>query len=129
MKNVEPMLLTTIYDFADWYMSRTERFPKPLRVTLGDRIDNKLIGILELAVRARYSKNPIKYLSALNLEIESLRFLSRLARSRNGIQAKQFEHIARCLDDIGRQIGGWIKHRRTATNEDTQKPVSESLGI
>ncbi|MCW5933644.1 MAG: diversity-generating retroelement protein Avd [Fimbriimonadia bacterium] len=129
MKNAEPKLLTTIYDFVDWYMSRTERFPKPLRVTLGDRIDNKLIGILELTVRARYSKNPTKYLSALNLELESLRFLSRLARSRNGLQAKQFEYVARCIDEIGRQIGGWIKHRRMATNEDSQKPASESLGI
>ena len=34
----EPGVLVGLYDLVLWYTQRTERFPKSLRITLGDRI-------------------------------------------------------------------------------------------
>lgn len=126
-RSAEPKVMTALYDLTVWYMARTERFPKPLRVSLGDRIDTKLLDMLEIANRARFSKQPKKYLQSLNLELESLRVMSRLARDRGGIQVRQFEFAARSIEEIGMQVGGWL--RQTAHNENTQEPVSQSLGL
>jgi hypothetical protein len=126
-RSAEPKIMTALYDLTVWYMARTERFPKPLRVSLGDRIDTKLLDMLELANHARFSKQPKKYLQSLNLELESLRFLSRLARDRGGLQIRQFEFAARSIEEIGRQIGGWL--RQIAQHENTSEPVSQGLGL
>lgn len=111
-----------LYDLVVWYTQRTERFPKSLRITLGDRIDNKLLDMLELSVRARYAKDPRRSLGSLNMELDLLRYLTRLAHDRGALQTKQYEYVAKALDDIGRQVGGWLRSERK--REDTQEPVS-----
>lgn len=120
-------MLVGLYDLVVWYTERTERFPKSLRVTLGDRIDCKLLDMLELAVRARYAKDPRRLLGSLNMEIELLRYLTRLAKDRGALQVKQYEYAARAMEDIGRQVGGWMKSEKKS--ENTQEPVSEGLGL
>lgn len=116
-----------LYDLVLWYTQRTERFPKSLRVTLGDRIDCKLLDMLELAVRARYAREPRRILQSLNTELDLLRYLTRLAKDRGALEAKQYEFVSRCVEDIGRQVGGWLKSEKRV--ENTQEPVSASLGF
>jgi len=116
-----------LYDLVLWYTQRTERFPRSLRVTLGDRIDNKLLDMLELAVRARYARDPRKLLYALNTELDLLRYLTRLAKDRGAIEVKQYEYVARAIEDIGRQVGGWLKSEQKV--ENTQEPVQQGLGF
>lgn len=48
-------VITDLHDLLKWYMQTTLRFPKSHRVTLGDRIDNHLLDMIETAVRARYA--------------------------------------------------------------------------
>lgn len=105
----EPGVLVGLYDLVLWYTQRTERFPRSLRITLGDRIDNKLLDMLELAVRARYARDPRKHLASLNMELDLLRYLTRVAKDRMALEIKQYEFVARAIDDIGRQVGGWLK--------------------
>ena len=112
----EPGVIVGLYDLVLWYTQRTERFPKSLRVTLGDRIDNKLLDMLELAVRARYAREPRKLLLSLNTELDLLRYLTRLARERGALEVKQYEFVSRCIGDIGRQVGGWLKSERNVEN-------------
>ena len=123
----EPGALVGLYDLVKWYGERTERFPKPLRVTLGDRIDEKLLDMLELGVRARYTRRPTQLLRELNTELAVLRYLTRLAHDRGCLATSQYEFAARAIDEIGRQVGGWLK--QTGQSEDAQKPVSASLGV
>lgn len=123
----EPGALVGLYDLVKWYGERTERFPKPLRVTLGDRIDGKLLDMLELGVRARYTRSPGKLLWALNMDLAVLRYLTRLAHDRGCLSPSQYEYAARALDDIGRQVGGWLRHTREDAN--AQGLVSKSLGV
>jgi len=123
----EPGVLVGLYDLVLWYTQRTERFPKSLRVTLGDRIDRKLLDMLELAVRARYARDPRKYLQLLNTELDLLRYLTRLAKDRGALEVKQYEFVARSIEDIGCQVGGWLKSERRV--ENTQAPVQQGLGL
>ena len=43
-------------DIVPWIMARTERFPKNLRYSLAQKIDNICLEILELIVQAIYSQ-------------------------------------------------------------------------
>jgi G:T-mismatch repair DNA endonuclease (very short patch repair protein) len=42
-------------DIVPWIMARTERFPKNLRYSLSQKIDNTCLEVLELIVQAIYS--------------------------------------------------------------------------
>lgn len=123
----EPAALVGLYDLVKWYSERTERFPKPLRVTLGDRIDEKLLDMLELGVRARYTRRPAQLLRDLNTELAVLRYLTRLAHDRGCLGVRQYEYASRAIEDIGRQVGGWLK--QTKQSEDAQQSVPASLGV
>jgi hypothetical protein len=41
--------------------------------------------------------------------LEKQRFLLRLAADLRLLDLRRYEHAARCLDETGRLIGGWIK--------------------
>ena len=64
----EPGVITDLHDFLKWYMQTTLRFPKAHRVTLGDRIDNHLLDMIETAVRARYARDKRQLLHTLNIQ-------------------------------------------------------------
>lgn len=110
----EPGVITDLHDFLKWYMQTTLRFPKAHRVTLGDRIDNHLLDMIETAVRARYARDKRQLLQTLNIQIELLRHLTRIAVSLSLLQPKQYEFAARCTESIGAQVGGWIKQQSAA---------------
>jgi len=120
-------VLTALHDFTRWYMALTLRFPKGHRVTLGDRIDGHLLDMIETAALARYARNKRPLLHKLNGQVEVLRHLTRVAVGLNLMSAKQYEFAARCTEEIGRQVGGWLK--QTRQSEDAQKPVPASLGV
>jgi len=65
----EPGVITDLHDFLKWYMQTTLRFPKAHRVTLGDRIDNHLLDMIEIAVRARYARDKRQLLHTLNIKL------------------------------------------------------------
>ena len=106
-------------------MQTTLRFPKSYRVTLGDRIDNHLLDMIETAVRARYARDKRRLLQSLNTQVELLRHLTRIAVGLSLLQTRQYEYAAKCTEEIGRQIGGWLKSERKV--ENTQEPVSSTL--
>lgn len=123
----EPGVLTALHDFIKWYMLLTLRFPKSHRVTLGDRIDGHLLDMVETAALARFARNRRPLLQKLNGQVEVLRHLTRVAVGLNLMSPNQYEFAARCTEDIGRQVGGWLK--QTRQSEDAQEPVSARLGV
>ena len=44
-----------------------------------------------------------------NLQLEVQRHLWRLAYELQVIPQKRYEHGARLMEDLGRQIGGWLR--------------------
>ena len=97
-------------EFVGWLLDRTERFPKRLRFTLTNRIDNLALDIFESLIAARYSRARAPLLADVNLKLETLRLLLRLARNRRVMDSGSFEHACRRIDTAGRMVGGWLKH-------------------
>jgi hypothetical protein len=67
------------YRFLLWLGPTLEKFPRDKRFTLGDRIQNIALDILEELIEATYTRDRVQHLRRANLGIEKLRFLMRLA--------------------------------------------------
>ena len=96
-------------DTTDWILQTIERFPKSVRSTLSDRIINLTLDVLELIIETIYKKNKKEKLGDINLNIEKLRVLFRIAYKRVCISDKQYEYISILLNESGKITGGWRK--------------------
>ena len=98
-------------EFVQWLLPATEKFPKRLRFTLTNRIDNLALDIVEELVEARYASQKHEQLQAVNRKLERLRILLRLAHHFQALPHQQYEFAMRALDEVGRMVGGWIKQQ------------------
>ena len=103
------------YQFLLWLSPAIEKFPKTHKFTLGDRIQNQALDILEALIEATYTRERVHHLRRANLGIEKMRFLIRLAADLRVLDRKKYEFAARTLDDIGRSVGAWAKAHNAAT--------------
>jgi hypothetical protein len=105
-----PPILTVTEDFLGWSLDHTASFPKSQRHTFGHRIDLLTLEALERVITARYDAQarPAE-LRIVNLTLEKLRVMWRIIHTRHWISAQQLLHAARCLDEIGRMAGAWLK--------------------
>ena len=97
------------YQFLRWLLPTVEKFPRSQKFTLGDRIQNGALDVLEHLIEATYSRQAGPLLSRANLGLEKLRFLMRLAADLQVIDLRRYEFAARAIDEVGRLVGGWIK--------------------
>ena len=102
--------LVRIYDLILWMIPTLDKFPRRQKFLLADRIQTILFDILELIIEAVYTKDKGPALKKANLDIEKTRHLIRLARDLTFISIKQYEHISKKLNEIGSEIGGWLKY-------------------
>ena len=68
-----------------------------------------LLDVLELLVEAAYTRNKESPLRRANLRLEVVRHLWRLAYELKAVAIRQYEHGAKLMDELGRQIGGWLR--------------------
>ena len=107
MSEVEAV--TKCYDIINWLFPQIDRFPRPFKFLVGDRLAGKLLDILDLLIDASYSKEKKAQLQRANLALEQTRYLVRLAKDLQFLSIKKYEHLAREMNELGRQIGGWSK--------------------
>jgi len=93
-----------------------DKFPRNQKFVLGDRIETAALDVLDALIAATYTRGRGSLLTDANLGLERLRFFMRLSCELRLIDTRRYEHAARCIDDIGRMVGGWVKahHARTA---------------
>ena len=97
--------------FVEWLLPITAKFPKRVRFTLSDRIDNLALDVVEDLVEARYSRRKKELLKHINLKLERLRVLLRLCHTLHYLPHRSYEFAVRSLDDVGKMLGGWIKQQ------------------
>ncbi len=93
---------------AGWLIESTAQWPKSARFGLVQKVYNHALEIVEMLVVARYEPGlRRKLLRAINLRLERLRFLLRIARTRNVMPGGKFETAMRGVDELGRMLHGW----------------------
>lgn len=104
-----PQAVQSCHEVLLWLIPQLDKFPRSRRFTLGERIEAGLLEVLELLVEAAYQRNKEVPLRRANLQLEVVRHLWRLAHELKVMATRQYEHGARLIDDLGRQIGGWLR--------------------
>ena len=107
----ELQVIQDFYDFMLWLVRHTEKFPRHHRYSLGVAMENRLQTILELLLRAKYSKKKTGYLRDANIELAVLRFQIRLAKDLKALPFKSHGYAAEVMESIGSQIGGWLSSK------------------
>lgn len=110
----ELKVISDFYDFMLWLVRHTEKFPRHHRYSLGSAMENRLQTILSLLLRAKYTQDKTRCLNEANLELEILRFQIRLAKDLQALPIKSQGYAAKCMQEIGMQIGGWLRSKTKA---------------
>lgn len=92
------------------------------RYTIGARIDEVFLGLLELLFRAAFAYDKFEKLSLVSQAIgkeDLLRFFLQLGWEQKSINHKCYGSLILLLNEVGRMMGGWKKdlHEKTPTNK------------
>ncbi len=93
-------------------MNITPHIPRGARFTIGSRIENKFIDLLELTYTAYFTEKDRKSekLSECILVLDTLKFLISVAWEGKIISNKHCEDVSGKLEEVGRMLGGWKKN-------------------
>ncbi|MBT7307328.1 MAG: diversity-generating retroelement protein Avd [Gammaproteobacteria bacterium] len=106
-----PQAVESAHELLGWIIQQLDKFPRNRRFTLGERLEHALIETLELLVEAAYSRNKRTPLNRANLRLEIVRHLWRLSHELRLISTKRYATGSAQIDNLGRQIGGWLRSR------------------
>lgn len=92
-----------------FWVSIVPHIAKSARYTLGARIENKFIDLLELSYLTYFTEKEkkIEKITKCILVSDTLKFLISVSWEGKIISNKQFEDIAIKLEEIGKMLGGW----------------------
>jgi hypothetical protein len=106
-----PQAVQSCHELLLWLVPQLDKLPRARRFMLGERIEAGLIEVLELLVEASYTHNKESPLRRANLRLEVARHLWRVGFELRNVATRQYEHGAKLMNDLGRQIGGWLRSR------------------
>jgi hypothetical protein len=103
-----PIILKT-YELYKIFYGYLELFPKKDKYTLGAKIENYLLNILELLLLASSSVKDKKLpcLQQANIKFDTLKILIRLAYEIKVLDEKKYLMIQKYIQEIGKMLGGW----------------------
>ena len=92
-------------------MNIVPHIPKGARYTMGKRIENKFLDLLELSYTAYFTPKDKKMekIAECVLVLDILKFLISITWEAKLISHKQYEEMAIKLDEVGKMLGGWKK--------------------
>ena len=93
----EIQILPKVYDIILWYSPKISEYPKKYKYTIGERITNTQLAILERIIEAKFTSGSKKkhFLRQANLNLEKLRFLVRLSKDLQCISIKEYEFASK----------------------------------
>ena len=91
------------------WMNIIPHIQRGARHTIGARIENKFLDLLELAYVTYFTQREKKAekISECVLLLDTLKFLISVAWETKLISARQFKEVALKLEEVGRMFGGW----------------------
>jgi hypothetical protein len=106
-------IIQKTYDLIKWYVPHLNKLPREHKFLLGDRITKGLYELLEGLIRVRFMKTKREQLQAMNSELDVLRYQTRLLHDFRLLPPRQYEHVSKLINEIGTDLGAWIKQQTT----------------
>ena len=110
MTGGEPTIFPKIYSLAQEVFETTMRLPKSQRFVIAQRLQNAVLDLLEAVTKAYTMRRKNEALQTAMAAVDRLRILLHLARDLNFVTVKACLRLHQQIDEIGRMLGGWIKH-------------------
>ena len=93
------------------WLNTLSHIPKSSRYTIGARVENIFLDLLELSYTTYFNQKEEKFhnLSICISKLDILKFFVSIMWEAKLISHKQYEDIAVRLDEIGKMLWGWKK--------------------
>jgi hypothetical protein len=108
-------IIQKVYDLIKWYVPILNRLPRDHKFLLGERITKGLYDFLDALIVARYAQQKLTILESLNSKLDIIRYQTRLLLDFHLMKTERYEYAQKLLNDIGKDLGGWIKQQKTKT--------------
>ena len=106
----ESPIFVKTYAFLLWLLPLTANFPKHQRLGLARRLEDSAYNFYDALLSAAKSKNDARWLRAADTELSKARFYLRISKDLQTLSVSQYAHGAKLLVEIGKLLGGWLKH-------------------
>jgi len=117
----------TIYkkleDFLSWIYPVLSRLPRSEKYTLGKRVEEILMQILEGLITANYEIDKVQTLAELRVRLESLQVMIRILKNIGAISRKQYEFSSRAINELKRMLLGWMKSTKRTAHKEKLSPA------
>jgi four helix bundle protein len=97
------------YDLLLYIHPILAKFPKNQRFVLGQRIEDKMLDIINCMIKANMERNKLPEFRKISIMLDELRTFIRLSKDLKFLSIRQYEIIADRINEIGRMLSGWIK--------------------
>lgn len=110
----EPKVYSDCYQVAILVFNRTKSFPKPLKPTLGRKIEEAslqcLLSIQKAGVTTGQSR--LRNLYQASDALDEMRTLIQFSKDMQALNVGGFSELTVLTKEIGKEIGGFIRHER-----------------
>jgi len=120
MLKQESIIYTKMLEVAKWLFDCVNTFPKKQRFVLGQQIENSTLTIVRLIIEANGARSPeeaVKKLDVMNVELDVLRSLLRIAHDMNFLKVDSLGYIVAQIDEVGKMRGGWAKRYKSLKSD------------
>src|SRR3989344_1175082 len=86
-------------------------FPRDSRQTLGQKIDDLFLEVIENVVKAGYSDKAEKeiFLKRASVKLDLLKFFLQVAWEIKSVDNKKYISLSEKLNEVGKMLGGWLR--------------------
>lgn len=105
----ESPLFSKSYDFIQWLIPQTVKFPREQRFVIAQRLQNTAMDYMECLYLATDMNHQSQALRRADIKLKQLRFYLRLSHDLKLMNIKRYEHASRLIEELGRLLGAWIK--------------------
>lgn len=102
--------------YGAWFKILAD-FPKIYRYSLGGKIENSFLSLLEIIFITAYlsgEKKQVQLMLAIT-KLDSLKFFLQLAWENKCLANNKYTQLSEQLSEIGRMLGGWKRGLETKT--------------
>ena len=101
------VLFQKIYDLILEIHPIIITFPKNERFTLGQKMENTLLSILEIVIVINLKKVSSNYFRKIDVELQKLKIFIRLSKDLRFISIKTYGSLEEKVIEIGKILGGF----------------------
>jgi hypothetical protein len=125
-------LFTKTFDFIQWLMGATNRFPKSQRFFITKRLLDEALNFQEHLVEANSmrARRRAERLARADSELVKVRLYLRFAFRLAWLSERQYHHAASQVTEIGKLLGAWLRATpttKTAGDKSSLPPADDSI--